>query len=185
MSFEDIINRDKKNAEFIQQEFDNLSESEKAQKIVSDQEGALKMKDKVKRYVSPEDIVPGLNIDDLVKMNDIFRNKPTKNIGKAIEGKVGKDFETSFTGAVQRALNIDLRKNHGQKFNQIRNLFKDKPIIDLGAGGNIGGKKIAQMLEVSGYIAVEPHNHEGLEYAMIEGYGEEDKMFLKKREAKK
>ena len=32
MSFEDIINRDKKNAEFIQQEFDNLSESEKAQK---------------------------------------------------------------------------------------------------------------------------------------------------------
>lgn len=159
-----------------QQEFDALSPEEQKEETEKAHKEAVRIKENVELYVSPEDIVPGMNTEGIKRMSEAFRNKPVKDKGKEHPGEVGEDYKTPFAGEVFRALEYDLEENEGKKFNAVKELFKDIPVIDLGPADSVKGKTIADMLGSSGYIGVEPYNWRSLQRNMI-CYDESDLEF--------
>jgi hypothetical protein len=114
-------------------------------------------------WVSPVDLIPGL------RTNGLELSKDAKKLGAIastnideLERKVGvyahtTTLETPYASRVTSVLR-NLEEDDKEAFERIKNKFKGKPLVDLGAGGSALGFQIAVMLGASAYIGVEPYN---------------------------
>ena len=103
-----------------------------------------------------------MKTNGIFRTSEVFRNKPVEDVGQITKGEVGKDYETSFASAASFLLS-DINENKGEKYDRVKKLFENIPIVDLGAGQNQRGYFLARIIGASGYVATEPNNWVSLE----------------------
>jgi hypothetical protein len=169
MGFEGkFIEMKREDAERNRKKFGALPKKDKEEKIKLDHKKALEMKGRVDYYVSPDQIVSGIKMDGIFRTSELFRNKPVEDFGQVNMPEAGKDYETPFNDVPDFLLN-DIEENRSKYYEEIKKLFKDIPLIDLGAGHTQQGYFIARILGAKGYVGVEPYNSAGLERELVNG----------------
>ena len=119
-----------------------------------------------------EDIIPGINTDSLIS-TELFEqsNNPAIFQSQFEEQQLGSPWDTPFSTHSFRYL-YDSRKFYAtnyRSFLKIKEGFASIPAIDLGAGSNNVGYKIANLLNSKGYVGVEPYHYVDLVNSIIEG----------------
>ena len=126
----------------------------------------------LERLTRVEAIIPGINTDSLVSTEIFKQSKPPSLFQRQFaERHLGSPWDTPFSTTAFRSL-YDSRKfyatNH-RSFLKLKEGFAAIPVIDLGAGSNNAGYKIANLLNSKGYVGVEPYHYIELVDSIIEG----------------
>jgi hypothetical protein len=119
-----------------------------------------------------EAIIPGINSDSLVS-TEIFKESRTPSLFQRqfAQRHLGAPWDTPFSTTAFRYL-YDSRKfyaRHYRSFLKLKEAFAAIPVIDLGAGSNNAGYKIANLLNSKGYVGLEPYHYIELVDSIIEG----------------
>jgi hypothetical protein len=119
-----------------------------------------------------EDIIPGINTDSLIS-TELFEqtNNPAIFQSQFEQQQLGSPWDTPFSTHAFRYL-YDSRKFYAtnyRSFVKIKEGFASIPVIDLGAGSNNVGYKMANLLNTKGYVGVEPYHYVELVNSIIEG----------------
>lgn len=101
-----------------------------------------------------EDLIPGIDIQDLNSLDNLSQ-PPNVPVDSRTES--GRDQDVSFSSSFQNYLTY-LKNERPEKLEELKSYFKDKVIIDLGAGTFPTGYMVANLLGAKGYIGVEPYN---------------------------
>lgn len=105
-----------------------------------------------------EDLVPGINTEGLTEI--VPGRVVSKNTSHIYEThSIASPMLRHFVSSTLRddtPRSIELRK-------ELKIFFKDKVVVDLGAGySDAPGYEVAELCEAAGYIGVEPYHHEHL-----------------------
>lgn len=149
-----------------QNKFEGLTTDRKNQQIDEDHEEALILNKRLELFVSPENIVDGINLKDIndaySEVEKVFKIRTPKNTVKEVSESVGRPFKTMYIDELYKGLRQDIEENDGETYaKRFTEFFKGIPVVDLGAGAG-GGYNVASWLKASGYIGVEPHNWDNL-----------------------
>jgi hypothetical protein len=124
-----------------------------------------------------EDIIPGINTDSVISTELFAQSEnPTLFQSQFEEQNLGRPWDTPFSTNAFKYL-YDSRKFYTTnyiRFLTIKKGFAFTPVIDLGAGNNNIGYKIANLLNSKGYIGVEPYHYIELANSIIEGDATDD-----------
>ena len=169
---QNFMNRMHSEAEKKQEDFNKLTDKEKKDAIDTAHDKALRFKNRIDEYTSVDKIIPGIKDENIFRSSDYYKNKQVDNLGQWPEYNEyeGKDYDTQYNDAYGFLKN-DLEENDGKKLEKIKKMFKDIPLIDLGAGMSQKGYFLAKLLGASGYVGVEPNNKLTLEKELTEGEG--------------
>lgn len=165
-----------------QQEFAALPEDKKGEKVDSAHITGIEMNERIGLCVSPDEIIHGINLDKITtgatRLQEAYKHG-NEDLGKvfvkeksrAIAGH--KSDALPFADEALGTLFVDARDFHGETIRELRTLFKDIPVIDLGAGQSRNGYLLASFVGAKGYIGVEPYNWRMLTDVMIQGHGDD------------
>jgi hypothetical protein len=119
-----------------------------------------------------KDIIPGINADGLISTESFAQSEdPAAFQTNFDETHLGRPWDTPFSTDAFRYL-YDSRNFYStnyQRFVNIRHGFASIPVIDLGAGSCNVGYKIANLLDSTGYVGVEPYHYVELLNSIIKG----------------
>lgn len=117
----------------------------------------IESENEYKELIRPvSEVIPGINLEGLIEENvDGLKYEKAKNIKEHAKN----DLATSYVSDIYIGL-ADLRKSQEKRTEtkEIMNNFKDKIIVDLGAGDSGMGYMVADFIGAKHYIAIEPNN---------------------------
>ena len=119
-----------------------------------------------------EDIIPGISTDSLIPTELFEQSENPAFVRSQFEEKnLGRPWDTSFSTNAFRYLYASRKfyTPNYKSFLKIKQGFASIPVVDLGAGNNNVGYKIANLLNSKGYVGVEPYHYIELVNSIIEG----------------
>lgn len=182
-----------KKLEESQQEFEALPTRKKKAEIRNAQIESQEIDRMIGLYKSPETLIPGMNVENIKTGADRIEESYKRHSDDSVHiapseygprAEDGSDNPLPFSNFAVGELYYDAKKSKeskGEMIKKLRELYNGIPVVDLGAGKNCDGYRMASYVGAAGYVGIEPNNWKGLTEAIIQGHGEEgDKNIMKR-----